>query len=245
EMLDARRMTEWGNLNLVDRSDDEEDKGGKITDRIKLPGTRELCKSGRVVDRELDVYCVCICPTGRNMIICTSEGAPLYSLDHLSNFDPFDLKYDATPEQVHFDMNECQFASALDKALRLNNTQLINEVILATPVETIPCIVNRSDSVWIQRLLSFLSTELLSTISIELYMKWIDALLSNHLFALKTQSQAIRPILCELQKNITFRFQLLGNIIANASQMAKYSGQAVNLIRKFDNMKSSKTESHS
>lgn len=71
---------------------------------------------------------------GRNFAVCSTEGVAIFSLDHQSLFNPFELSTDVTPEQVKNALANDDYSEALKSALRLNEKALIEKVLLGTPV---------------------------------------------------------------------------------------------------------------
>ena len=88
--FNRRNFTEFGNMQLVDTSDEEDDEpDNKMT--IKLPGTKNFDLGERRSRPEVNIYEVTYCPTGRRFAVCSTEGVAVFSLDTVSMFDPFQL----------------------------------------------------------------------------------------------------------------------------------------------------------
>lgn len=73
--------------------------------------------------------------SGRSFAACTTEGLLIYSLDDTIMFDPFQLGVDITPAGIRAQVAKGEMGDALTMALRLNQSELIAEVVEATPVE--------------------------------------------------------------------------------------------------------------
>lgn len=130
EFLDRKKMTEWGNLNLVEANPETEMDNNKIS----LPGVIKGDHSARSFKPEIQVTCVRFSPTARSWAACTTEGLLIYSLDSSLIFDPFDLDVEITPKTIRDTLSDQNYSLALIQALRLNEQALINLVIEKTPI---------------------------------------------------------------------------------------------------------------
>lgn len=101
DILNSKKMTEAGPLDLIDDINSDEEEGidkqtrGKLG--LDLPGSTS--NRGRPVIR---TKCLRIAPTGRNFAAATTEGVLIYSVDESFIFDPTDLDVDVTPEVLIF-----------------------------------------------------------------------------------------------------------------------------------------------
>ena len=119
-------MTEFGSLALVD------EESGK---RISLPGVRSGDMASRHFKPEVTVSCVQFSPTGRAWVASSTEGILVYSLDENVVFDPYELTVDVTPENIRHSLARKEFATSLMLALRLNEQQVLEEVIENIPFD--------------------------------------------------------------------------------------------------------------
>ena len=71
---------------------------------------------------------------GRAWGATTTEGLLIYSLDHQVVFDPYDLEMDITPSSVRKTLEKKEYSSSLMLAFRLNEKDLIQEVIESIPI---------------------------------------------------------------------------------------------------------------
>lgn len=97
--FNRRNFTEFGNMNLVDTSDEDSDDGSNKM-AIKLPGTKNFDLGERRSRPEVNVYELTYCPTGRRFAVCSTEGVAIYSLDTVSLFDPFQLDTQTSPDVI-------------------------------------------------------------------------------------------------------------------------------------------------
>lgn len=72
--------------------------------------------------------------SGRSFAVCSTEGVAIFSLDHRNLFNPFELGVDVTPVSVKNALKEGEYSTALKMALQLNQTEMIETVLLSTPV---------------------------------------------------------------------------------------------------------------
>ena len=70
---------------------------------------------------------------GRAWAATTTEGLLVYSLDHNTVFDPFELDIDVTPDSIRSTLAHREYTQSLMLSFHLNEKTLIQEVI-----ETIP-----------------------------------------------------------------------------------------------------------
>ena len=71
--------------------------------------------------------------TGRAWTATTTEGVMIYSLDSNLTFDPFEFGMEVTPELMKRSLSEGEYSMALLLALRLNVSDLIQQVLESTP----------------------------------------------------------------------------------------------------------------
>lgn len=72
-------------------------------------------------------------PTGREFAAATTEGLLLFSLDSKMIFDPFELEEEVTPKATRNLVRSGEYSRAISMALRLNEPDLIREVIEQIP----------------------------------------------------------------------------------------------------------------
>lgn len=73
---------------------------------------------------------------GRSWVACSTEGLLVYSLDQAIVFDPFDLEMDITPANIRETLNKEEYSAALMLSFRLNEQNLIQEVLESVPVDS-------------------------------------------------------------------------------------------------------------
>ncbi|XP_077422157.1 PWP2 small subunit processome component [Vanacampus margaritifer] len=197
ELLDRRKMTEFGSLALVD--DGAGDKDGV---NISLPGVRRGDMSSRHFKPEIRVSSLCFSPTGRSWAATSTEGLLIYSLDGALVFDPYDLDLDVTPASIRKQLRLQEWAAAIVLAFRLNEKALKQEVLETVPHEQIAVICGTLPDVYVEKLLGFVATCLEKSGHLQFYMIWAQSLLMLHGQKLKNRSGSILPTLQALQKSI-------------------------------------------
>lgn len=96
-MLNSKRMTSDGPLDLIDDRDSDDDMIGNKQSYKQLgrnlPGTK--VNFGRPIARSKALQ---LAPTGRTFAAATTEGLLIYSIDDNLIYDPVDIAIDVTPE---------------------------------------------------------------------------------------------------------------------------------------------------
>ena len=64
----------------------------------------------------------------------STEGVAIFSLDNQFLFDPFELTVDVTPDEVKRAISNGEYSAALIMALQLNQSDIICDAFLRTPV---------------------------------------------------------------------------------------------------------------
>lgn len=201
-------MTEWGNLDLVEKNPDNELDNNKIS----LPGVVKGDYSSRVFKPEIQVSCVRFSPTARSWSACTTEGLLTYSLDTNLIFDPFDLDMDITPKTIKNTLENQDYSLALIQALRLNEEALISQVLEKTPHMTIDIVVDSLSDVYIDKLLAFVANQIERSAHLEFYLIWSKTILYKHGNRIKQRASMRLSILCNLEKALTKKFEDLGKM---------------------------------
>ncbi|KAK3099531.1 hypothetical protein FSP39_005884 [Pinctada imbricata] len=207
EFLDKKKMTEWGSLSLVDQG--EGDKDGKS---ISLPGVKKGDMSSRHWKPEVRVMSIQFSPTGQAWAAASTEGLLIYSLDHNLTFDPYQLDTEITPQSVRETLARGEYSTAVIKSLRLNETNVVQEVVENVPVSDVEVIVEGLPEVYVDKLLAFLAEQIETSAHIEFYLTWINRILTIQGPKLKKRSQNIMACLRTLQKNITNKYEDISKI---------------------------------
>lgn len=217
DVISRKKMSEFGNLSLVE---DREDPRGKST--IKLPGTRKGDMSSRAVKPQVMVTGLEFSPTGREFAAATTEGLLMYSLDSKMIFDPFDLEEEITPKITKNLVKSQDYDKALSMALRLNETDLIREVLEQIPPHQIELLSSRLSEKLILHLLKFIGAEIESSKHIGFYAKWSYSIMMNHGLWIRRRWKDLLPILNQMQKALSTKVKDLSEVCDRNEQTVNF-----------------------
>ncbi|SCU92952.1 LAFA_0F13872g1_1 [Lachancea sp. 'fantastica'] len=179
QLLNSKRMTEAGSLDLIDRDGENSD----LEDRMDntLPGSnRGGDLSTRRVRPEVRVTGLKFSPTSNAFAAGSTEGILIYSVDESLLFDPFDLDIDITPQAVVEALNEKEYLNALVMSFRLNEEYLIKRVYESVPVKEINLVSGGLPIVYVARMLRFIGEFSMESQHLEFNVLWVKAILSAH-----------------------------------------------------------------
>ncbi|CAI2348929.1 unnamed protein product [Caenorhabditis sp. 36 PRJEB53466] len=224
--INRRNITEFGNMNLIDTSDEEDEPDNKMA--IKLPGTKNFDLGERRAKLEVNVYEVTYCPTGRRFAVASTEGVAIYSLDTVSLFDPFQLDSQTSPEVIRRALSMNDFTTALMASLRLNDGKFITDCMESTSISQIPLVARSLPLLYAERLLKWMSegNVMSSTKHVHFYMLWLRAVLQEHGMHLKGHADV--ATLTGIQQIITHHSQY----VTRLANQNKFSLQWIRQIRK-------------
>ncbi|KAL2926244.1 Periodic tryptophan protein 2 [Bienertia sinuspersici] len=221
DILNSKKMTEAGPLDLIDDNDSDTEEGidkqtrGKLG--LDLPGS--MPNRGRPVIR---TKCLKIAPTGRSFSAATTEGVLVYSMDESFVFDPTDLDIDVTPEAVDAALSEDQPSRALILSLRLNEDSLIKKCILAVNPADVPAVASSIPSRYLQRLMEALTELMESCPFLEFVLRWCQEICKVHGHSIQQNSRNLLPALKSLQKAITGLHQDLAEMCSSNEYTLRY-----------------------
>lgn len=118
-------------MALVEQRDALE--GGNVS--IRLPGVQKGDMAARNFKPEVNVFAIRFSPTAQSWAAATTEGLLIYSLDRGIVFDPLNLSLEVTPKAARecLETQKQQYSTALLMALKLNEVNLIEEIIEQIP----------------------------------------------------------------------------------------------------------------
>ena len=200
EFLDSRRMTEAGNIDLIDQRGEESD----LEDRIDstLPGVGRGDLSKRRYKQEARTKCVRFSPTGRAWAAASTEGLLIYSVDDALSFDPFDLDIDLTPQSLLSVLAKREYLKALVMAYRLNEKPLIHKVYESIPRDDIRLISRQLPTVYLSQMLRVVAEHLDKSPHLEFDLLWVTALLNAHGRYLRDRSGEYASVFRVVQKEL-------------------------------------------
>jgi len=200
EFLDSRKMTEAGNLDLIDDRGDESDMEDRMD--YSLPGAAKGDLSRRRYRQEARTKCVRFSPTGRAWAAASTEGLLIYSLDETIIFDPFDLDIDLTPQSLLDVLAGREYLKALVMAFRLNEKPLILRAYETVPVADIPLLARQLPIIYVPSLLKFVAEHMEQGPHIEFDLLWATAILLAHGRYLRDHSTEYASVLRALRKSL-------------------------------------------
>uniref|UniRef100_A0A0N5AL32 WD_REPEATS_REGION domain-containing protein n=1 Tax=Syphacia muris TaxID=451379 RepID=A0A0N5AL32_9BILA len=214
--INRRNFSEFGNMNLVDTSDSEDENGKK---RIKLAGIQNNDLSERKYHPEMRVCRMDFSPAGRSFAVCSTEGVAIFSLDHSKLFDPFELNVQVTPEQVQKMLKSGEYATALKMALQLNESEIICKVFLETETSQHELIARSLSSIYVTRLLKWMSQCNATVLqqNFHCWCLWLKSILFVHAREIKLNRQANLAALTGIQQII----------VANTAHVSKMCEQNI------------------
>ncbi|VTJ77688.1 Hypothetical predicted protein [Marmota monax] len=197
EFLNRRKMTEFGNLALIDQDAGEEDGVA-----IPLPGVKKGDMSSRHFKPEIRVTSLRFSPTGRCWAATSTEGLLIFSLDAQMLFDPYELDTSITPGRVREALHQQEFTRAILMAFRLNEKKLVQEVLEAVPREDIEVVSASLPELYVEKALEFLASSFEVSRHLEFYLIWTQKLLMSHGQKLKPSAGRLLPAVQFLQKSL-------------------------------------------
>nr|XP_018897803.1 PREDICTED: periodic tryptophan protein 2 homolog [Bemisia tabaci] len=201
DFINRRKLTEFGNVALVEERDPSE--GGNVM--LKLPGVKKGDMASRSTKPEIRVFDVQFSPTGQSWAATTTEGLLIYSLRSDYLFDPFELEMGITPAAVKETLGKHDHAKALMMSIRLNEPVIVREVVEKVPVSEIELTVAALPEAYAEKVTCYVASFIEASRHIEFYLLWVQHLVTKF----KNISQTTLVL---LQKNISKKFQELSKI---------------------------------
>lgn len=156
-------------------------------------------------------------PTMRSFVAASTQGVLTYSLDVITNFDPYQLDSSITPQKIKNSVSKENYLDALMQSLKLNDLDLVKLAFESVPRDEINFIVKALPFNFVERCLTKIAVILENTQHLEFYLVWIKSLLTLHGINLKNSlfSSSLSSILRLLQRNIKNHFDNLDNICSS------------------------------
>lgn len=139
--INFRKMTEFGNLDLFDLTDSDEEETNPQK-KIRLPGTKHTDLSERAVRPTISLSKIAFSPNGLDFAVACTEGVCIYSLTKPRRFDPLQLESNVTPKEIINSTINGEHVKALSLALRLNDKEIVERTIEAIPVEQLRVVID-------------------------------------------------------------------------------------------------------
>ncbi|KAI0049222.1 WD repeat protein [Auriscalpium vulgare] len=200
ELLDSRRVTEAGNIDLLDTRGEARD----LEDRADntLPGAQRGDLSRRRDRQEARTKCVRFAPTGRAWAAASTEGLLVYSVDDALAFDPLDLTLELTPQAVLGALAAREHLRALVMALRLNEAPLVQRAYEAVPYDEIPLAARQLPAAYVARVLGVAARRLEDGPRIEWGLRWVREVLGAHGRWVRAHGVELAGVLREVRRAV-------------------------------------------
>lgn len=216
EFLHSGNMTEAGPLDQIADNDNE------IDESISLPGVLKGDMSSRRTLPEVRVKCLQFSPTGQSWVAACTEGLVVFSLEADIIFDPFQLDSNVTPETIQDTSLRGEHTKALLMSLRMNEPQLIYNVMEAVRPCDISLVVQSLREPYVERVLKFVAIQLEKSCHLHFYLMWCQQLLTVHGHRLKVMSSMKLVVLRTLQKSISRHQEDIGKVCSSNSYALAY-----------------------
>lgn len=153
----------------------------------------------------------------RSFVAASTQGVLTYSLDIITNFDPYQLDSSITPQKIKDSVDKQNYLDGLMQSLKLNDLDLVKLAFESVPKEEINFIVKALPFNFVERCLTKIAVILENTQHLEFYLIWTKSLLTSHGINLKNSlfSTQLLSILRLLQRNIKNHFDNLDNICSS------------------------------
>ncbi|KAF2898642.1 hypothetical protein ILUMI_07536 [Ignelater luminosus] len=206
DFINRRKLTEFGNVALVEER--EEKEGGNVA--LRLPGVRKGDMAARSHKPEVRVFSLQFSPTGQAWAAATTEGLLIYSLSVGLIFDPWGLQLGVTPASVREAISNKDHVNALMMAMKINESNLIQETIEQIPYNDVELTISNLSEQYLDRLLLIIANLLDNSRHLEYYLLWAENLLTLH--GPKVKSQQNMPALLSLQKSLNRKYEQLSKL---------------------------------
>lgn len=173
--LNSKNLAEGGPI------DDHADSGDESNfNALTLPGAKRGDDGSRKSRVEVLTMQVAFSSTGREWSTVSGEGLHVYSLDDDMIFDPIALTEAITPAAIDAQLSAGEYGTALKMATHLNESELVQECLEATPFDSIPLVVKGLGPEHLERLVQLVSKCMADSPHVEFYLKWCLEVLHTH-----------------------------------------------------------------
>ncbi|XP_058465461.1 periodic tryptophan protein 2 homolog [Malaya genurostris] len=205
EFLNRRNITEFGNIALIEER--EQLEGGNVS--IKLPGVKRGDLAARNIKPEVNVFAVRFSPNGQSWAAASTEGLLMYSLNKGIVFDPYQLSVEITPKATRELLKNQEYSAALIMALKLNENNLIHEIIEQIPHIDAELIIQSLPDEFAHRSLKFVAKMVASSPHVEFYLRWSNLLLTR---LGQRENVLTQQTLVLLHQNLNRKYEALNKI---------------------------------
>jgi periodic tryptophan protein 2 len=151
-------------------------------------------------------------PNNKEFSIATTEGIIIYSSDRNKNFQPIELDESITPKSIYYELNKKNYLMSLQMSIRLNNEEILSNIFLSIPKETINLTSREISTSYISRFILFISNQIDKTKNLELCLYWIKGILISHGKDMKNNNTLMSSILRGLLREINEKYKYIYDI---------------------------------
>mmetsp|Transcript_75357 Transcript_75357/g.87572 ORF Transcript_75357/g.87572 Transcript_75357/m.87572 type:complete len:246 (+) Transcript_75357:1-738(+) len=209
DKLSTKNIKGGVNMNHIDT-----DSGSDIEERkdLVIPGSKRPENMKRNVKQKIECRRISFSPSGESWVAATTEGVHVYSYTDATIFAPLELDEEVSIDSIKSAFSEGRYYSALVNALKLNENKVLQIVYENIPAKDINTICQSMSTTYLERFLNFLSLMVVELPSIELNLKWIEAVLFYHSAYLKKTNMITLSIFRNILKSLHQRSDYLINL---------------------------------
>jgi len=209
DKLSTKNIKGGVNMNQIDT-----DSGSDIEERkdLVIPGSKRPENMKRNVKQKIECRRISFSPSGESWVAATTEGVHVYSYTDATIFAPLELDEEVSIDSIKSAFSEGRYYSALVNALKLNENKVLQIVYENIPAKDINTICQSMSTTYLERFLNFLSLMVVELPSIELNLKWIEAVLFYHSAYLKKTNMITLSIFRNILKSLHQRSDYLINL---------------------------------
>ncbi|KAG8467369.1 hypothetical protein KFE25_000685 [Diacronema lutheri] len=222
DRLHSGRLTDGGDVDLIDDEDDETMRARRGKGDWALPGVKQGEHSNRTTRRAVRATSIQFAPDGTAWAAATTEGLAIYSLDEGLLFDPTALDVDVTPASIRAALHERDFVRALLMALRLNEADVLHWTFEAIPLDDIDLVARQVPQMHLARLLQHVAAEVGSSVHLAYVLRWAGALMREHSSHIQQNTGACLASLRALQKGVQAHYDGLRRLSSNNTHMLDF-----------------------
>uniref|UniRef100_A0A0N5BW74 WD_REPEATS_REGION domain-containing protein n=1 Tax=Strongyloides papillosus TaxID=174720 RepID=A0A0N5BW74_STREA len=203
--INYRQLSEFGNLDFVEMSSDEDDDDYCKKKSMALAGSKISDKSERSYKPTMRVNALSFSPTARCFAVANTEGVLIYSLDRYEKFDPFLLETTVTPQIIKQLLNTKDFCKALIMSLKLNDDHFIIRSLLEIPLEDVKFVTQKMPYLYAEKMLNWIAAnwKKVTKSHIEYVYNFMDNLILSHFQNFKNNARNILPSINGLIQEIS------------------------------------------
>uniref|UniRef100_A0AC35TNQ3 WD_REPEATS_REGION domain-containing protein n=1 Tax=Rhabditophanes sp. KR3021 TaxID=114890 RepID=A0AC35TNQ3_9BILA len=222
--INFRQLTEFGNLDHVELSSDEEGDDNGKKKKMALAGTKISDAGERAYKPTMRANDVSYSPTGRSFAIANTEGVLIYSLDRYDKFDPFMLDVGVTPQLIETLLLANDYLKAIVMSMKLNDELLITRSLMEVPLGDIKIICQQLPFIYAEKLFIWMANnwKKITKRNIEFIYLFMEHLVEYHAMNFKGNARAVIPAVNGLLQSMEGQKKLLLDITKKNKSTVEY-----------------------